>query len=82
MSINSEVIKFNESELEQAIIELFKAQDYDYVYGEKIQRRYEDILLLDDLRAFLNERYKNDGLSEVEMQKIINELTLINSTPR
>ena len=81
MSINSEVIKFNESELEQAIIELFKAQDYDYVYGEKIQRRYEDILLLDDLRAFLNERYKNDGLSEVEMQKIINELTLINSTP-
>ena len=72
--------KFTESELEQAIIELFKQQGYTYVPGESIHRRYEDILLTDDLRSYLVSRYNND-LSDVEIQKVINKLRLINSTP-
>ena len=73
--------KFTEDALEHAIIELFEQQGYVYVPGESIHRRYEDILLLDDLRSFLSARYANDGLSEIEMQKIINKLALIQSTP-
>lgn len=73
--------KFTEDELEQAIIELFKQQGYDYVLGENIHRQYEDILLLDDLRAFLNAKYAGAGLSDVELQKIVNKLNLIPSTP-
>ena len=73
--------KFTEEELEQAIIELFEKQDYTYVPGETIHRQYEDILLEDDLRSFLSARYAGNGLSDVEMQKIINKLTMIQATP-
>ena len=73
--------KFTESELEKAIIELCEQQGYSYVCGEDMHRRYEDILLLDDLRAYLNFRYQKDNLSDTEIKKIINKLNLINSTP-
>ncbi len=73
--------KFTEAELEKAIIELCTQQDYTYVCGEDMHRKYEDILLLDDLRSYLTSRYSKDGLSDTEMQKIINKLNLINATP-
>jgi len=78
---NFEKGKFTEDELEQAIIELFKEQGYDYVPGESIHRQYEDILLEDDLRSFITNRYSDAYLSEVEIQKIINKLSMIQATP-
>lgn len=81
MDYHFEKGKFTETELEQAIIELFTAQGYTYVHGENIHRQYEDILLLDDLRSFLTARYAAESLSDVEIQKIINKLNLINATP-
>lgn len=81
MDYHFEKGKFTEAELEQAIIELFTAQGYTYVHGENIHRQYEDILLLDDLRSFLTARYAAENLSDVEIQKIINKLNLINATP-
>ena len=71
--------KFTEDQLEQAIIELFQIQGYSYVHGENIHRQYEDILLEDDLRSFLLDRYPD--LSSGELQKIINKISLIQSTP-
>ncbi len=73
--------KFTEAELEQAIIELFMAQGYTYIHGENIHRQYEDILLMDDLRSYLTSRYEAEILSDVEIQKIINKLNLINASP-
>ena len=81
MDYHFEKGKFTEAELEQAIIELFTVQGYTYVHGENIHRQYEDILLLDDLRSFLTARYATENLSDVEIQKIINKLNLINATP-
>lgn len=71
--------KFTEDQLEQAIIELFQLQGYTYVHGESIHRQYEDILLEDDLRTYLLGRYTD--LSEVEVQKIINKIALIQASP-
>ena len=73
--------KFTEAELEEAIIDLFRQENYAYVNGESIHRQYEDILLKDDLQAYLSDRYQSEGLSDAEMKKIINKLSLINSTP-
>lgn len=73
--------KFIEAELEKAIIEIFKQEDYTYVCGEDIHRRYDEILILDDLRSYLTSRYQKDGLSDTEIKKIINKLSLINATP-
>ena len=72
---------FTEAELENAIIELFTQQGYTYVSGEDIHRTFDTILIEDDLRSYLTLHYKKDNLSETEMQKIINKLSLINSTP-
>lgn len=71
--------KFTEGQLEQAIIELFQLQGYTYVHGENIHRQYEDILLEADLRSYLLSKY-ND-LSDVELKKIIQKITLIQSSP-
>jgi type I restriction enzyme, R subunit len=73
--------KFTEEELEKAIIALFEQQDYTYVNGEDIHRKYEDILLLDDLRNFITERYESENLTENELEKIINRISLIQSSP-
>ena len=81
MDYHFEKGKFTEAELEQAIIELFTVQGYTYVHGGNIHRQYEDILLLDDLRSFLTVRYEAENFSDVEIQKIINKLNLINATP-
>ena len=73
--------QFTEAQLEAAIIEIFQQQGYIYVHGEKIHRQYEEILLEDDLRSFLQEKYAHEGLSETEIQKIINQLTLVPASP-
>ena len=73
--------QFTEAELESAIISLFEEQGYMCVHGEGINRSYEDILIEDDLRAFILFRYANKGLSEGELQAIVNKLSLIQASP-
>lgn len=73
--------KFLEEELEQAIAELFSNQDYTYIEGENITRNTRDILLKEDLKQFLEERYAAELLTEIEIQKIIRRLTGIAPSP-
>lgn len=73
--------KFDEAELERAVIELFEREGYEHLSGEEIQRTPDEILLLDDLREFISTRYADENLSATELQKIINKLSLINSVP-
>lgn len=72
---------FNEEQLELAIIELFKQQGFTYVHGDTIHRRYEDVLLMDDLLSFIKDKYADEGLTEIELQKIVNKIKLISATP-
>ena len=61
---------FNESDLEEAVVELFQCEGYENIAGDSIQRNFKDILLLDDLRKFILNRYADENLSEIELQKI------------
>jgi len=79
MDNNSVNGKFTEDQLEAAIIELFQAQEYPHVPGDSIHRRLEDILLTDDLRNFLSNRYSD--LTTTETEKIISRLQNIPSSP-
>lgn len=81
MDYSFEKGKFTESELEQAIIELFTQQGYIYVSGSSIHRRYDEILIESDLKDFLAARYAVDDISDVEIQKAFNKMNLINTTP-
>lgn len=70
---------FTESELEKAIIELFKQQGYTYLHGDEIHRPFKDVLLYDDLKVFLLCQYPD--LTQSELSKIISRLENIPSTP-
>lgn len=72
---------FTESELEKAIIEVFENQGYPYINGDNIIRDKKEILLLDDLKEYINNRYKDENLTENEVQQIINKIDLIDSAP-
>ena len=80
MELNFIKGQFTEEQLENAIIKLFKGMDgYDYVHGETIHRKYEDVLIEDDLTIFLSNKY-ND-LTENEIAKIVSRLKNIPSAP-
>lgn len=49
---------FNESQLEQAFVELLKKEGYDYVHGECITRDTRDVVLYEDLRLYLRKNIK------------------------
>ena len=71
--------KFNEEELENSFIELFKSLDYQYVCGENIHRYFKEILLYDDLANYLTTRYNE--LSENEIKRIISMLDNVPALP-
>ena len=62
---------FNESQLEQSIIALLREQGYDYVKGETIVRDLDEVVLRDDLAQYLRHRYKNDGITDTEVEAAI-----------
>ncbi|MCR5036127.1 MAG: type I restriction endonuclease subunit R [Bacteroidales bacterium] len=63
---------FNESQLEQSIIALLLEQDYDYVKGDALtERDLDEVVLHDDLAQYLRNRYKNDGITEQEVESAI-----------
>ena len=49
--------KFNESQLEYAVIQLLQQYGWLYSNGEYIHRKLQDVLLEDDLRDYLKLRY-------------------------
>ena len=65
---------FNEAQLEQVFVALFKKVGYDYVHGENITRDTRDVILYDDLRHFLQKRYKAEGITEDEINRAIAKL--------
>lgn len=71
---------FNEHALEMSIMELFQDEEYTYINGENISRDMSDVLLADDLRKYLNERYASEGITESEIDGIILNLRSISGT--
>ena len=72
--------KFNEHTLEMSIMELFQNEGYIYISGDKIHRERTDILLADDLKQFLLNRYAKDGITISEVESIILKLRNVAGT--
>ncbi len=70
---------FTEAQLEAAIIQVFTAQGYTHVSGETVHRKFEDILLEDDLRGFLSARHPD--LTQAEIARVLSRLQNIPSAP-
>jgi type I restriction enzyme R subunit len=73
--------KFTEQQFEDAIIELLIKEGYIHVHGESLHRRYDEVLLEDDIKAFLQSKYSNENLTANEVTKIINNIKLVSPYP-
>lgn len=73
-------MKFYESELEKAVVELLVQQGYQHSQGDELNRAPNEVLLVADLRDYLTACYPD--LTPSEMQKIIAQLEHIPATPR
>lgn len=71
---------FNEHSLEMSIMELFQDEGYLYLNGEQIHRERSEVLLTDDLRQYLLNRYAKDGLTATEVDGILLRLKSISGT--
>lgn len=73
-------MKFTEAKLEYAIIELLEAEGYPHVLGEMIERDPGEVLIKEDLRAFLSSRYADDGITPGEIESIVRRLETLPSS--
>ena len=71
---------FNEHALEMSIMQLFKDEGYTYVSGDQIHRERTEVLLTDDLKQYLYNRYAKDGITPSEVDGIILSLRNISGT--
>lgn len=62
---------FNEKQLEESIIALLQEQEYEHVKGEAIERDLDEVVLRDDLRTYLRNRYNSDGITDTEVEAAI-----------
>ena len=69
---------FDEHTLEMSIMELFQQEGYIYTNGEEINKEASDVILREDLRAYLRSRYAKDGITELEVESVIAKLTAAN----
>lgn len=71
---------FNEHTLEMSIMKLFQDEGYSYVNGSQIHRERTEVLLTDDLKQYLLNRYASEGLTVSEVESIILMLRNISGT--
>ena len=64
-------MKFTESALEEAIIELINKQDISHIPGSNINRELSDVLIKDDLKNFLELNYSKYEITNSEIESIV-----------
>ncbi len=73
-------MKFTEETLENAVIELFETVQIPHVHGETIHKEMDDVLLRDDLKQFLLDKYSDEDITVNEIESIIRMLDLYPSS--
>lgn len=71
---------FNEHALELSIMELFQDEGYTHLTGNQIHREKSEVLLIDDIRQYLSDRYASDGITPGEIDGIILRLRSFSGT--
>lgn len=72
---------FTEAVLEQAIIDKFIAEGYEYVSGDDLHRELTDVLIEEDLSVFLEAKYAPQGITSSEINSIIRSLRYASALP-
>ena len=72
---------FSEAVLEQAIVDKFIAEGYEHVSGDDLHRELTDVLIEEDLSAFLAAKYAPQGITSSEISSIIRSLRYASAQP-
>ncbi len=72
--------KYFESDFEEAFIALLEGEGWEYTFGDNLHRQYDQTLIEDDMRAYLNRRYASALLTPTEVDAIIANLRNIGET--
>ncbi len=78
-SLKTHHSKFSEAKLEQVFIELLEVEDFPHFLGNTISRTDDEVLIEEDLKNYLFNRYKKEQLTEIETQSIILQLKTLSS---
>ena len=70
---------FTEETLELAVLELFKSVQIPHVQGGSIHKEMSEVLISDDLKEFLLNRYSNESITINEIESIKRKLQLFSS---
>ena len=62
---------FNEATLEAAIMELLADEGYSHYTGESIHRENTEVLLIDDIKMYLLDKYSQEDITVTEVNSII-----------
>lgn len=73
-------MKFTEESLEQAVIELFEAENYQHQNGMHIHKEMSDVLLHDDIKTYLRNRYLENEITANEIESIIRQMEVLPSS--
>lgn len=66
--------KFYESDYEEAFVDLLHQNGWEYTFGDDLHRQYDQTLIEDDMRAYLQRRYASENLTSGEIDAIIANL--------
>lgn len=58
-----------------AIVELFRLEGYTYTCGNTIHKDVSEVVLRDDLRLYLKSRYASQGITPLEIERAIAQIT-------
>ncbi|MCZ8240013.1 MAG: type I restriction endonuclease subunit R [Leptospiraceae bacterium] len=73
-------MKFTEEKLEETFIELLGQEGYPHHLGESIKRTHDEVLIEEDLSAYLNRRYRNEAITDNEIKSIVLQLRTLSSS--
>ncbi|NJB83133.1 type I restriction endonuclease subunit R [Wenyingzhuangia aestuarii] len=68
-------MKFTEAQLEQAFVQLLSEKNYPHVLGTTWVRGDSEVLIKQDMVAYLLQQYKKEGLTISEAESIVRKLT-------
>ena len=73
-------MKFTEAKLETAFTELLANEGYPHAFGAVLTRIPEEVLLVEDLKAFLFAQYQHEGITANEVQSIVMQLQTLSAS--
>jgi len=73
-------MKFTEAQLENVFIELLGHEGIPHVLGNTIERKPEDVLIKADIKSYLQSQYKDDNITDTEINSVIRKLEVFSAS--